>query len=123
MKNLLLTIVLAIAVLGCNNAGNYEKRIADLEAANNQKDLQIYGLTQLAYSSFALAADIDSSENLVLPKEFETYNLQNTNICKAKCLTKLSIKMNICRHVAPQNRQTCENSAFAGYSNCIGHCN
>lgn len=99
-----------------------QKRISELETANNQKNQQIDALSQLAYSGFSLASGIDNKETLVLPKEFEDYYLSNSAICKAICLTKLRIRMNICRHVAPQNRAICENSAFAGYSNCLGDC-
>lgn len=122
MKNLLIALLSVFFLVSCAGSGSIEKRISELETANNQKNQQIDALTQLAYSSFSMASAIDSTETLVLPKEFEGYSLSNSAICKAKCLTKLRQRLNICRHVAPQNRQNCENTAFSNYTNCIGGC-
>jgi hypothetical protein len=122
MKNSLIALLSVFFLVSCAGSGSLEKRISELETANNQKNQQIDALTQLAYSSFSLASGIDSTETLVLPKEFEGYSLSNSAVCKAKCLTKLRQRLNICRHVAPQNRQNCENTAFFNYTNCIGGC-
>ena len=99
-----------------------EKIIVALEKTTAETGNQLYGLKELAFTSMELAAGLDSTELLILPKHFSDYNLNATSMCKPKCLNKLRQRLNICRRVAPQNRQDFENIAFGKYEDSIGDC-
>jgi len=125
MKNLI-TIFSSLLLLLCSCKKevpqNWGPRLDAIEKALTIKDAQIAGLSELAYiqalDTVALANDSFNLASMF----FQSYQMQFPAACRANCASQRSVHMNICKHVAPQNRIWCMTQAMRNYSLCISRC-